>query len=462
MDPHGGGGNPSFMLDEKMFVKDSVAVFDTGVALRGASRTFVVDPASLVLGDIIGRGSTGYVQRAIHAPSGTQLALKVVNLFDKSKRGQVVKEIQALYNCDCEAVVTFHGAFYRDGAIIIVLEHMDVGPLDGLYRALQGSGCSGVGLPEHVIAGIAFQLVWALAYLRVDRRVHRDIKPSNVLLDSSGHVKLSDMGLSSELRQSIAAAATMVGTLRYMSPERIRGEHYGFPADVWALGMVLVEAASGGRNPFFPGDAGSGTAPSPTYLEVAETILSSPEPKLPPVIAGPGGTPVPPSRAFRDFVETCCLRKDPAARLPPNVLLEAPFFKACGVHDLKSAQGVVKAYLQARAAAASAARPVSAADGECVPSLLVGAPPSLVVPPAAVAAAPLPARSSLSLSRVASLASTATAASAGAMVDAEEEDTSPSLPSLAGGAGEPSLSLPPAAPPVGLPLRTRLPSAAMR
>ena len=59
-------------------------------------------PEQLELGDIIGRGSSSYVQRAVHKPTGTPLALKVLNMYDKGKRDQLIKEVQALYNANCD------------------------------------------------------------------------------------------------------------------------------------------------------------------------------------------------------------------------------------------------------------------------------------------------------------------------------------------------------------------------
>ena len=160
----------SFIITNAHFVKDDVAVFSDGVAIKDAGRTFIVQPESLVLGEIIGRGASSYVQRAIHSPSGTPLALKVINVFDRAKRAQLIKEIQALYDSDCDTLITFMGAYYRDGAITIALENMDLGPLSTIVTRAGR-------LPESALASVAFQLLWALAYLRVEKRLHRDIKP---------------------------------------------------------------------------------------------------------------------------------------------------------------------------------------------------------------------------------------------------------------------------------------------
>ncbi len=74
----------------------------TGLTMKDNPKAFTVVPDSIELLEVIGRGSSSYVQRGLHVPSGTQLALKVINIFDKSKRDQLIKEIQALYDADCE------------------------------------------------------------------------------------------------------------------------------------------------------------------------------------------------------------------------------------------------------------------------------------------------------------------------------------------------------------------------
>jgi hypothetical protein len=70
--------------------------------MKDNPKAFTVVPDSIELLDVIGRGCSSYVQRGVHVPSGTQLALKVINIFDKSKRDQLIKEIQTLYDADCE------------------------------------------------------------------------------------------------------------------------------------------------------------------------------------------------------------------------------------------------------------------------------------------------------------------------------------------------------------------------
>lgn len=97
-----GESERSFSLADGNFVSMNIAVTATGVVMRDNPKMFTVVPEALDLMDFLGKGASSYVQRAVHRPSGTQLALKVISIFDKSKRDQLIKEIQTLYDADCD------------------------------------------------------------------------------------------------------------------------------------------------------------------------------------------------------------------------------------------------------------------------------------------------------------------------------------------------------------------------
>jgi hypothetical protein len=91
----------SYTLDGLSFIKGPVAVTSTGVIMKDNPKAFTVVPEALELLERIGSGASSYVQRAVHRPSGTELALKVISVFEKSKRDQLITEILTLYNADC-------------------------------------------------------------------------------------------------------------------------------------------------------------------------------------------------------------------------------------------------------------------------------------------------------------------------------------------------------------------------
>ena len=242
IDIHESQTEESYIADGEVFIKDNVAINSTGIALRDNPKTFSLVFEELEIGDMIGRGASSVVLHGIHGPTGTILALKVINLFDKSRREQLIREIRTLYDAQCQNLITFYGAFYREGAITIALEYMDGGSLANVLAQVGP-------IPESVLASIAYQILWGLAYLKHEKRVHRDVKPSNVLINSKGEIKVTDFGVSAELQSSIAMCGTFVGTFKYMSPERIRNLPYSYMSDIWSFGLVMIECATG-RYPF--------------------------------------------------------------------------------------------------------------------------------------------------------------------------------------------------------------------
>jgi serine/threonine protein kinase len=114
-------------------------------------------------------------------------------------------------------------------------------------------------VPEQVLACIVVQVLRGLGFLHSDcRRFHRDIKPHNVLVSSSGHVKIADLGIISHNMESVTVseATTFCGTLLYMAPERLMGETYTYSSDVWSFGIMLFQLVEGHvpyrqRNGFF-------------------------------------------------------------------------------------------------------------------------------------------------------------------------------------------------------------------
>ena len=115
IDIHESAHEESFIANGEIFIKDNVAINRTGIAMRDNPKTFTLVYDEIEMGDMIGRGSSSIVLHGIHSPTGTPLALKIINLFDKSKREQLIREIITLYDAQCPNLITFYGAFYREG-----------------------------------------------------------------------------------------------------------------------------------------------------------------------------------------------------------------------------------------------------------------------------------------------------------------------------------------------------------
>ena len=318
---------PSFRIFNSCFVKDDIAIHSKGVEMRDRKKSFTVSPEELTLGPVIGKGFSSFVQRAVHKPTGTLLALKVINAFEKVKRDQLVKEIKTLYDASSKHIVTFYGAFFRDGAISIALEFMNGGSLANVVDQVGP-------VPEAVIANMAFQMLAGLNYMKKHKRVHRDIKPENLLINSDGFVKLTDFGVSSVVQATDAMCGTFVGTFLYMSPERIRNKPHSYKSDIWSFGLVLIYLATG-KYPYPKSDS---------FIEMVQTILESPVPKLPRGF----------STEFQQFLLPC-LTKDPQKRLPPDILAGSPWIGMHGASATTAVSNVRKWIENYRAGAAAAA-----------------------------------------------------------------------------------------------------------
>ncbi|MFF7449748.1 MULTISPECIES: protein kinase [unclassified Streptomyces] len=101
-------------------------------------------------------------------------------------------------------------------------------------------------LPWQTVAVLGAGLADALAHAHGAGIVHRDVKPSNILLDASGRPHLTDFGISRLLDGTTrTATGTLIGTAAYLAPEQVLGRPVGRPADVYALGLVLLECLTG-------------------------------------------------------------------------------------------------------------------------------------------------------------------------------------------------------------------------
>ncbi|XVF49857.1 hypothetical protein PTKIN_Ptkin04bG0049800 [Pterospermum kingtungense] len=235
---------------------------------------------------VIGKGNGGIVQLVQHKWTGQFFALKITQM-NKGESACVrndgkfaLKHNMAaapyLLHACCHGLIAFH----INGAILTILEYMD------------GVKC--------------------LMYLHHERYIiHRDLKPSNLLINYGGEVKITDLSVSKILTSSSERANTFVGTYNYMSPERISGDNYGIDCDIWSLGLVLLECATG-RFPYSPLERKKGWT---NFYELMEQIVEQPPPSAPSGQVSP---------EICSFISEC-LQKDPKDRKSANELLELPF-----------------------------------------------------------------------------------------------------------------------------------------
>ncbi len=220
---------------------------DETKTLRGASVFDSIQMRSLnefKKGPTIGAGAAGRVYLALHQPSSLAVAMKTVNVFDKGLRSQLMKELLTLSRHISRYLVRFYGAFYDgSGAVHIALEFMDRGCLNSFVK-------KNGPIPEHVVRVIAVDCLRGLRFLHKHHVLHRDFKTANILLSrEQSCAKISDFGLARDLNQGKSVVNTFVGTIAYMSPERLQSSEYTYASDIWALGVSLAECVMG-KYPF--------------------------------------------------------------------------------------------------------------------------------------------------------------------------------------------------------------------
>jgi hypothetical protein len=168
-----------------------------------------VGSADFIMLRILGRGASATVHLALHIPSLTIVALKMISVYEESKRHQMAKELKALVEVGqlSPSFVNFLGAYFQEGSVVFALEYMNRGSLQD-YIDQHGA------LPVDVVVRAARQLTLGLHALHERQLSHRDIKPANILVDHQSNCKLADFGILGTARDDYMH--TFVGTQIYM------------------------------------------------------------------------------------------------------------------------------------------------------------------------------------------------------------------------------------------------------
>jgi predicted ATPase/class 3 adenylate cyclase len=192
----------------------------------------------------LGAGAMGWVYKARDERLGRMVALKFLPphlVSHERAKDRFLLEARAAAALDHPSICTVHEIGEAlDGQMYISMP---------LYEGetLQARLSRGPLLPAE-LTRIALQVASGLAKAHEQGIVHRDVKPSNVMLLNDGGVKILDFGIAHIEHVSLAATAgTAIGTLAYMSPEQARGESVDPRMDIWALGIVMYEMATGSR-----------------------------------------------------------------------------------------------------------------------------------------------------------------------------------------------------------------------
>lgn len=198
--------------------------------------------------DKIGEGGMGVVYRAEDINLRRIVALKFLSsssVIGGSTRERIMKEARAAASLDHQNICAIHEVEELDDKLFIVMAYCKGRTLGRLLREEKP------GLERSL--DILIQIADGLSAAHENGIIHRDIKPANVIVSDKGKVKIMDFGLakqsSTETRSMTMAGA---GTLAYMSPEQVRGDHVDPRSDVWSLGVVMYQMLTGTRP--FEGD----------------------------------------------------------------------------------------------------------------------------------------------------------------------------------------------------------------
>lgn len=256
----------------------------------------------------LGAGASSTVRLVTDRVSGRQMALKELNVMcDQDTMHMTMNEIGILHKAHSEYLVSFIDAFFDNGRIYLALEFCDAGSLDDVIKLTPKEARPRI--PEHVMAEIVAQSLQGLAYLHTEQKqVHRDLKPANIMLTRKGEVKLGDFGISKQLDNTLALAVTQCGTTAYMSPERIKGDNYAYDADIWSLGLIILEMCSGE----YPYPAAR------NFMQMVMRICEGPVPTVEPGVV---------SEAAEHFV-MMCLAKVPSHRPAARKLMLHDWLKS--------------------------------------------------------------------------------------------------------------------------------------
>ena len=244
----------------------------------------------------VGAGGMGTVYRARDERLGRDVALKLVSLelrSDPGARARLLREAQLASRLNHPNVAQVYDVGDDGDAVFVVFEFVEGVTLE---RAIPPGG-----MAMSALLDCAVQVAAGLAHGHEHGVVHRDLKCANVALNAEGSAKILDFGVARDLEAErnqagsttpeLTLPGSVVGTPQHLPPEVLRGDRADTAADVWALGILLYQMASG-RRPF----------EGESMLALASSIAADSPAPLQRV-----------SRAFRAVVDRC-LEKDPTRR----------------------------------------------------------------------------------------------------------------------------------------------------
>ncbi|EPB85995.1 STE/STE11/CDC15 protein kinase [Mucor circinelloides 1006PhL] len=193
--------------------------------------------ANYQLGNCIGKGQFGSVYRTLDLATGEVVAVKQVKVDDEDLYKDMIKEVNILKTLSHKNIVKYIGFIPNQYNLNIVLEYAENGSLMSTLKAFGA-------FPEKLVASFCSKILNGLSYLHENQVVHCDLKAANILTTKTGDVKLTDFGVSLNLKKTVDAA-DISGTPNWMAPEVIELKGATTKSDIWSLGCTCIELVSG-------------------------------------------------------------------------------------------------------------------------------------------------------------------------------------------------------------------------
>jgi serine/threonine protein kinase len=270
--------------------------------------------------------------KTLHYPTMTVMATTMISITHELALAQEARILcynrialggeATIDSSPCPYLVGFYDglADIEGKRFYVAMEYMNAGSLKDILS-------SGRRIPETVLAVISYRVLRGLHFLHTKRIIHLDVRPSNILFNRRGEVKLSGFGIPRMAdddtriredagRERACVALDAIGSMFYMSPERLEGNAYGLNVDVWALGISILSCALGHH-------------PLENCHGYQTLMRMTKEDAFPPLPLGLY------SSEFCDVLRLM-LTRNPEMRPDAANLLEHPFFKP--LHDLEIGQ----------------------------------------------------------------------------------------------------------------------------
>lgn len=267
-------------------------------------------------------GEFGKIYKAQNKEGGHFATLKQIEVESEEDLQTFMVEVDILTELKHENILGLLEAYHYDEKLWMYLDYCSGGPIDDIMSQLKQP------LDEAQIADVCKCLCNALVYIHENKVIHRDLKAANVYLTMEGGIKLAGFEVSAKNKNTHDKRGTFIGTPYWLAPEVILCESiidakYDYKADIWSLGITLIEFAE---------------MKPPNHKVSPIRVLLEIQKSEPPRLKNPSQF----SEAFTDFISKC-LVKDPELRPCAADLLLHPFLnRDISVNPIQSLLGQYK------------------------------------------------------------------------------------------------------------------------